>query len=64
MELHRSESFCTGVINRVKGPPLWEKVEGNFATNISDKELLLQICKELAINCTKQEQKIPINMGR
>ena len=53
------------IINRVKRQPLWEKMEEHFATNISDKELILHICKELPpLSCKKQKQKIPINLGK
>ena len=49
------------IINRVKRQPLWEKMEEHFATNISDKELILQICKELPpLSCKKQKQKTKI----
>ena len=53
------------IISRAKRQPLWEKMEEHFATNISGKELILQICKELPpLNCTKQKQKIPIYLGK
>ena len=53
------------IINRAKRQPLWEKMKEHFATNISGKELILQICKELPpLSCTKQKQKIPIYLGK